>query len=682
MIAAVDPRSDPFGGLEGYLARAVRPVGVPSRRPTFANGAGAKTRPGADVPTPPQPFKSSGATPGKKSNECIPYARVVQMNSYFNAAKPGHVSFVSATGSMPLGRRPAKQVTPERRNVCASLDTVNNLLKCDGTAEDARRTLAMGNVALDSWRRVPMLREWRLDGVMLGVDTEENESQTLNVGVGGICRRVVNHFDTLSMFALDVLYVGLIAVPTPAVDGARPARYEFHYCLFTSRALTAGPTGAGGFPHGSQAIHAYVGEPGHPWRATRLHLMVGAWKVGKVVDLKAVFDKDVTYHSQSEVVGQRLGAEHALSVAISVEWHDWRTLRAMWETADVGRDGATPLPQTPHLKVGAWHTSRSLVRTTRPGALFNWPSEVPSDPNVLPMRPFNPEDLIGSNPNLSPAENLADRKRLLQGISDDGTPPEAYNGIWFAGATERDCQRPLPAADQDPAPSEAQLKAAEAVLGSIFSTAGFVDQFHFFRTVPTREMAYINQEVQAKLTHATRKENSFSQAVDAITAAVVAFENAIYAPDGLTAVRDYRDAWENVDLADPSTFPTIAQHPERSLAFKTDAVGAVVKYITSQPFDDPLFDCDELVGRLSEHMRLYALYSKFLFELKTTIVTGVRAAGGFATDAINLYDIYRPPAWWLDFLLHDPRTAVEPPYNAQDPLDPKEGIVAYRPLGP
>ena len=104
MIAAVDPSSDRFGGLEGYLARAVRPSGVPSRPPDFANGAGAKTRPGADVPTPPQPFKTSGATPGKKSNECIPYARVVPLNSYYHAAKPGHVSFVSATGAMPLGR--------------------------------------------------------------------------------------------------------------------------------------------------------------------------------------------------------------------------------------------------------------------------------------------------------------------------------------------------------------------------------------------------------------------------------------------------------------------------------------------------------------------------------------------------------------------------------------------------
>ena len=70
------------------------------------------------------------------------------------------------------------------------------------------------------------------------------------------------------------------------VDGVNvPARYEFHYCLFTSRALTAGSGGVGGYPHGAQSIHDFVGEEGHPWRATRLHLMVGAWKVGKVVDI-------------------------------------------------------------------------------------------------------------------------------------------------------------------------------------------------------------------------------------------------------------------------------------------------------------------------------------------------------------------------------------------------------------
>ena len=81
-------------------------------------------------------------------------------------------------------------------------------------------------------------------------------------------------------------------------------------------------------------------------------------------------------------------------------------------------------------------------------------------------------------------------------------------------------------------------------------------------------------------------------------------------------------------------------------------------------------------------MRRYAFYSTFLFELKTWIITRLFESGEPATNAVNLYHLYRPQAWRLDFLLQEPRTAVEPPYNAQDPLDPKEGIVAYRPWGP
>ena len=682
MLGAIGPSSDPFGGLEGYLQRARGPGarGVPQRAVQFANGAGAKTKPGADVPTPAQPFKTSGATPGKSSNELIPYTRVTPLNSSFLAARPGHVSFVSATGSYPLGRTANVQRTPERRNLCFSLDALNNLLKCDGSDEDANRTLPMGNVALDSWRRVPLLREWRLDGVMLGVDTAENESQTLNVGVAGICRYVVNHFDTQTMFAMDVLYVGLIAVPTPAT-AATPARYEFHYCLFTSRALTAGSGGVGGYPHGAQSIHDYVGEEGHPWRATRLHLMVGAWKVGKVVDIKSVFDKDVTYHSQSEVIGKRLGAEHALGVLIDVEWHDWRMLRDLWETADVGPDGVTPLPANPRLKVGAWHTSRSIVRTTREGAVFNWPSEMPSEANVLPMRPFNPDDLIGSDPALTAAENYEDRKRLLRGLSEDGSEPLAYTGIWFDGATDRDCQRAADDADQDPAPSEAQLTAAEATLGAIFSAAQFVNERDFFRRVATREANYINQEAQAKLAGAARPDNSLSQAVDAIAAAVTAFEDAIYAPNGLKDVRDYRTAWENLDVTDPFAAAALAAGAPDvySLAFKTDDVGAVVKYLAAQPFDDPLYDCDELVGRLAKHLRDYTTYSMFLLGLKQNIFDRVLAQGGFATNPVDVYGLYRPQAWWINFLTSDPRRAAEPPANAQDPLDPNMGIVARRP---
>jgi hypothetical protein len=685
MLGAIGPSSDPFGGLEGYLQQARGPGarGVPRRAVQFANGAGAKTKPGADVPTPAQPFKTSGATPGKASNELIPYTRVTPLNSSFLAAKPGHVSFVSATGSYPLGRTANVQRTPERRNLCFSLDALNNLLKCDGTAEDANRTLPIGNVALDSWRRVPLLREWRLDGVMLGVDTPENESQVLNVGIAGICRYVVNHFDTLTMFALDVLYVGLIAVPTPGKNGI-PARYEFHYCLFTSRSLTAGSGGVGGFPHGAQSIHDYVGEEGHPWRATRLHLMVGAWKVGKVVDIKAVFDKDATYHSQSEVRGKRLGAEHALGVLIDVEWHDWRMLRRMWGTADVASiapDGTvTPLQtDAARLKVGAWHSSRSIIRTTRTDAVFNWPSEMPSEAGVLPMRPFNPDDLIGSDPNLTAAENLDVRKRLLRGLSEDGTPPDPYNGLWFDGATDRDCTRPR-ANDATPVPEPDVLAAADAALGAVLTREVLND----FRLAKRRQVGFVDAQARALHNGTPPIQNDVAQAVGRLQQAVRAVEDAIYEAPGLAAVRDYRTQWGQLDFNDPQFIARLlnlnAPAPD-SLVFKADDVGDTVKFLTTQPYDDPLYECDELVARLSAYLRHFVVYSELVHSIKARIVIRLGELGRYAYQApVDIYNAYRPATWTYNFARQrDPTEPGEPPANAQDPLDPNTGIVAYRP---
>ena len=123
MLAAVSERSDRFGGLEGYLQQVKgNPRGVPTGRPTFA---GAKNEPTAPVPTPQ--IKSSAATPGFKSNSVIPYTRVTPQNSRYLAARPGHLSFVSATGSYPLQRTGV--VNPERRSLCFSLEAVNKLLK-------------------------------------------------------------------------------------------------------------------------------------------------------------------------------------------------------------------------------------------------------------------------------------------------------------------------------------------------------------------------------------------------------------------------------------------------------------------------------------------------------------------------------------------------------------------------
>ena len=54
--------------------------------------------------------------------------------------------------------------------------------------------------------------------------------------------------------------------------------------------------------------------------------------------------------------------------------------------------------------------------------------------------------------------------------------------------------------------------------------------------------------------------------------------------------------------------------------------------------------------------------------------------GASALDPVDIYDAYRPATWTYDFArLRDPTEPGEPPANAEDPLDPDVGIVAYRP---
>lgn len=585
-------------------------------------------------------------------------AGVTPLDSSQAAAKPGHVSFVSATGALPLGRTSAPQKTPERRNICASLETVNHLLACDGSAEDAQRTLPMGNIALDSWRRVPMLREWRLDGVMLGVDTEENESQVLNVAVGGICRRVVNHFDTLTMFPLDVLYVGLIAVPTPAKAG-RPARYEFNYCLFTSRCLTASAS----FPKGAQKILEEIGEG--PFRASRLHLMVGAWKVGKVVDLKAVWDPNPQYHSEHTVKGERLTAEHALSVALSVEWEDWRSLHRKWFDNDV---------QDMRCLVGHWHYRRSIRRMNRDEALFNWPSEMPSDPTVRPMRPYNPEDLIGSDPTLTAEENLRDRKRLLTGISDTNEPVTAFNPNKpsVLALTEGDCVRAENVYTGN-VPTEAQILAVVQLPAVVAMIGQTVDDDA--TEVFNNWKAYTNTMLAARRRAVVGPLRPHIDAIlNRLRDAVSDFEDAIFEDGEAQAMRDWVQGVEQATdtatrAAAEAAIPPLP-NPKRGDVFE------VIEFLIYQPYDDPLFECDAQLYRLADALRRYMLVKELLYDFQYAVWDG-----SFAPPWNAPYNQAGRELWFtrgqIDPIVNQSRfDAVVPDSAIQDPRDPNLGITA------
>jgi len=392
----VTERGDRFGGLEGYLQQvAGGPHRVPSRRPEFA---GAKTAPTAPVPVPP--IKSSAATPGAKSNSVIPYPRVTPSNSVFNAAKPGHLSFVAAEATVPTNRK--RSGYPERHNVCGSIEVVNNLLTPTGTADDSRRVLAFDPMnpftsphPLDDWRQVQVLREWRLDGVVLGIDSEENASPLVNVAIGGIARQVVNVFGA-APFALEDLFVGLIAT----LDSGNN-RYTFEYVPFCGRLLDAAVTPQ--WPNSGSHPMLATGPGMNPdgsarSDATRIERMVGAWRLGRVTDTASVKFK------------QAPPPEHNVSVLLAIEWWDWRMLRRKYPSANVGND----------------HLNRELL--VECGIVFNWPSETPTE------GPHNPEgeDVITGE----------DRTRL--GLDElDKCPVEcvypyatAHKGLLRSGVTQ------------------------------------------------------------------------------------------------------------------------------------------------------------------------------------------------------------------------------------------------------
>lgn len=308
------------------------------------------------------------------------------MNSKFHAAKPGFPSFVSKSGSVPLGRSGGMQVLPERRHLCASLESVNELLTPDGTSDDQHRTLAGPKQAhalnvLDDWRLVPFLQEWRLDGVVLGVDTEENLSQMLNVAIGGVCRQVVNIFGG-QRAPLETLYIGLVAV-------LRGDSFVFEYVPFGENLLSSlvaqsdglqASTGYEMAPYFDDRTHPLlrpeVGEngAGEPRTdLTKFERLVGAWKLGNVTDTASVRDPLAMRELPKTSAANRFmtvpTGEHNVSAKIVVEWMDWRSLIRLYPTVKLGRD----------------HLLRSMLIIC--GIVYNFPHEDvyerPTDPDVL-----------------------------------------------------------------------------------------------------------------------------------------------------------------------------------------------------------------------------------------------------------------------------------------------------------
>ena len=270
--------ADPFGGLDGYLY----PDGVPPKRNRgWINPSKSETAPFESVPAPT--ITASAAHPGRKSNNCIPYARVCSLSASRIAGEQGEVTFVSAKQRALLGAGQA------RLSVCKSWQQLNAQLS---NHELGTTTLAAVEDPFFAWDKVPALRDWRLDGVVLSnpdgganenptfdsIDGEMVETSVLNVCIGGVCS-LINVFGTNCG---DLLFLGLVAAN-------KSGYWQFEYVPFTHTALNGGSK--------SLALEDVNG-------------LVGAWKLGRVLDSAAAVDK---WPGANE-------REHTLTINVAIEW--------------------------------------------------------------------------------------------------------------------------------------------------------------------------------------------------------------------------------------------------------------------------------------------------------------------------------------------------------------------------
>lgn len=268
------------------------------------------------------PVRASVATDRKKANAQICYTRIVSTDSHRLAAgKAEDCLFVSRTQSMYNGSG------TERRSLGLSLDGVNLRL-----ASEAAAALPAAQHPLDGWRAVKELREWTLDGVLLGLENEANSSAALNVCVAGTCP-ARNVFDPDCVFATDVCFLALVAHTHDA--GTPDQHYRFSYLPCTSRTLAEPDARYTSLLHRPPSISA------KQRRAT-----VGAWKVGRVLDSSAVRAR-----------GQQ---QLTLTLDVRVEWVDWRALLQHFPDSQIGKD-LLALPNAP---------------SNNPCELFYWPTAV------------------------------------------------------------------------------------------------------------------------------------------------------------------------------------------------------------------------------------------------------------------------------------------------------------------
>lgn len=366
MIAATSPVLDPFGGLNAPYKFKELKSPLPSQIPfKHVGGSGPPEKRTLDEP----PIQSSSSTDRKKTNAQICYTRIARKKrtSDSDVGAPEGAVFVSRTFSEYDG------TGTNRRSAIYGLGTVNTELK------SAALPTAGAASPLDEWRSVDLLREWTLDGVLLGRPRDVVETDVLNVCVAGHCP-VRNVFDSERVFPMDTCYLCLVA--DVEGDGTPDGKFTFEYVPCTSRALA------------DINIAATVLSKSPPKLSEQQRArVVGAWKIGCVVDSAAVKERD----------------QHSLTVNVSISWVDWRVLRETFHDAEIA---------------STW-LARPGAPVYNPCELFNWPSFVdPKRPLLLesPSIPYRSNVEIKLDKHID-GENLKRCAAVGPFVPPGGLPP-------------------------------------------------------------------------------------------------------------------------------------------------------------------------------------------------------------------------------------------------------------------
>ena len=385
MLAAV--RNPGRYALSGYLYSD----GVPSSSAGngWSNPSKADAVPGQGIPFPT--ISASAAHPGRKSNNTIPYTRVTSLDSARLAGKPGDVSFVSRVQSGYSGSG------TERKSLMASMDYLNTHLseRDDGRTTLVRNLPGGGQNSPFDWREVRELKDWRLDGVILGNPDASNSNptnnmvdgflegtQAMNICVQGIASALNVYLPdqsaTMRIAPLDDVFIGLF--------------YEIHADHFSFRYE----------PFSSAAL--YCPELG----LININRLVGAYHVGKVIDCVA---------AKGGWGGRSGKSEHRITLNVHIEWVGVKPEGGAWYDHETGFMRAQPT------LLSRWAPYEQCDPTAKPPPTI---VTAPSAPGPLvPKPPFQIDSVSSDEEEGEEAPPGTDVVELVEPPAPPPPPPPA-----------------------------------------------------------------------------------------------------------------------------------------------------------------------------------------------------------------------------------------------------------------